>query len=43
MRKSASHDAGRLARLREAEKHPNEEDFHKAAAWALEMVEKAGC
>lgn len=33
----------RLARLREAEKHPNEEDFHKAAAWALEMVEKAGC
>lgn len=33
----------RLARLREAEKHPNEEDFQKAAAWALEMVEKAGC
>lgn len=30
----------RLARLQEAEKHPNEEDFKKAAAWALEMVEK---
>ena len=33
----------RLARRWEAEKHPNEEDFQKAAAWALEMVEKAGC
>lgn len=33
----------RLKRLEEAEKHPNEEDFRNAAAWALEMVEKAGC
>lgn len=32
----------RLKRLQEAEKHPNEEDFKNAAAWALDMVEKAG-
>ncbi|MGN0955348.1 flavodoxin family protein [Dialister sp.] len=31
----------RLKRLEEAEKHPNEEDFKNAAAWALEMAEKA--
>ena len=31
----------RLKRLEEAEKHPNEEDFKKAAAWALEMMAKA--
>lgn len=31
----------RLKRLQEAEKHPNEEDFKNAAAWALDMVEKA--
>ena len=30
----------RLARLQEAEKHPNEEDFRKAGAWALGMVRK---
>lgn len=30
----------RLARLEEAEKHPNEDDFQKAAAWALTMYEK---
>lgn len=31
----------RLARLQEAEKHPNETDFKNAAAWALKMLEKA--
>ncbi|WP_296974864.1 flavodoxin family protein [uncultured Dialister sp.] len=30
----------RLGRLQEAEKHPNEEDFRKAGAWALGMVRK---
>ena len=30
----------RLARLQEAEKHPDEEDFKKAGAWALEIVNK---
>lgn len=33
--------AERLARLEEAEKHPNKEDFKKAADWALDMVRKA--
>ncbi len=31
----------RLERLQEAEKHPNEDDFRKAAAWAMEMLAKA--
>lgn len=31
----------RLARLQEAEKHPNETDFKNASAWALKMLEKA--
>lgn len=31
----------RLARLEEAEKHPNEEDFRQAAQWALDMVHRA--
>ena len=31
----------RLARLEEAEKHPNEEDFQQAAQWAVDMVKKA--
>ncbi len=30
----------RLERLQEAEKHPNEEDFRKAAEWAKEMISK---
>ena len=29
----------RLARLEEAEKHPNEEDFARAKAWAKEMAD----
>ena len=33
----------KICEIVEAEKHPNEEDFQKAVAWALEMVEKAGC
>jgi len=31
----------RLARLQEAEKHPNETDFKNASEWALKMLEKA--
>ena len=31
----------RLARLQEAEKHPNETDFKNAAEWALKILEKA--
>ena len=31
----------RLARLQEAEKHPNETDFKNAAEWALKVLEKA--
>ena len=31
----------RLARLEEAEKHPNEEDFARAKAWAKEMADLA--
>ena len=34
-------DPTRLARLEEAEKHPNESDFAAARQWALSMVEKA--
>ncbi|WP_297022311.1 flavodoxin family protein [uncultured Dialister sp.] len=30
----------RLVRLQEAEKHPDGEDFKKAGAWALEIVNK---
>ena len=33
-------DPTRLARLEEAEKHPNESDFAAARQWALSMVEK---
>ncbi len=33
-------DPARLARLEEAEKHPNESDFAAARQWALSMVEK---
>ena len=32
----------RLARLEEAEKHPNEEDFKAAAVWAVEIRDKCG-
>ena len=32
----------RLARLEEAEKHPNEEDFKAAAAWAVGIRSKCG-
>ena len=31
----------RLARLEEAEKHPNEEDFSRAKAWAKKMADLA--
>ena len=31
----------RLARLQEAEKHPNEDDFRRAGEWAVSMAEKA--
>ena len=33
-------DPARLARLEEAEKHPNEEDFAAAGQWAVSVAEK---